>query len=108
MKQQEILDIFEDVNLESNRHHFENISQHWFDEVLQVEQKDILIESCFFIEFRLQGRFFTPTFNGTGFIINDLTIIEVKLYDEDMELVLITEGTITRIEKLLKRKISEL
>jgi len=102
MKQQEILNIFEDVNLESNRHHFENISQHWFDEVLQVENEDV------FIEFRLQGRFFTPSFNGTGFIINDLTIIEVKLYDENMELVLITEGTITRIEKLLKRKISEL
>jgi len=102
MKQQEILDIFEYVSLESNRHHFENISQHWFDEVLQVDQDNI------FIEFRLQGRFFTPSFNGTGFIINDLTIIEVKLYDENDELVLITEGTITRIEKLLKRKISEL
>jgi len=102
MKQQEILDIFEDVNLESNRHHFENISQHWFDEILQVEQKDI------FIEFRLQGRFFTPSFNSTGFIINDLTIIEVKLYDENDKLVLITARTISRIEKLLKTKISEL
>lgn len=102
MKQQEILDIFEDVSLESNRHHFENISQHWFDEILQVEQDNI------FIEFRLQGRFFTPSFNGTGFVINDLTIIEVKLYDENDGLVLITEGTISRIEKLLKTKISEL
>ena len=102
MKQQEILDIFEDVNLESNRHHFENISQHWFDEILQVEQENI------FIEFRLQGRFFTPSFNSTGFIINDLTIIEVKLYDENDRLVLITARTIERIEKLLKIKISEL
>jgi len=102
MKQQEILDIFEDVDLSSNRHHFEDVSQHWFDEILKVKQDNI------FIEFRLHGEFFTPTFNGTGFIINDLTIIEVKLRDENKKLVLITAGTITRIEKLLKRKISEL
>lgn len=101
MKHKEIVSLLEDLDISEIRPEFESVHTHWMD-------KDFIVSQTIagkFIEliFRIVGRQY-----NNGFYLEDLGILDMKLWLNDSECAVISDGTLMRVEKILRTKVNEL